>query len=96
MNAFAHYHSHNEPIMEEKIYVQPDHVVLHENQIWADVGRGWFHARNLSTDATGFYVSGVYSDPEDVSPGTWLCGYCGRINPIWKKKCQNPDCPTNK
>ena len=91
VGGFAHMDS-----AQSKVYVTPDQIAMHENQIWANLGHGWVTAQTLSSDTAGFYVSGVYFDPDDITPGIWKCAYCGFPNPLSSPKCKNTDCVTRK
>ena len=80
-----------------KIYVHPDQVSLHENQIWINMGpQGWVSVNHLASDADGFYISDNFWDPDDVLPFTWKCGSCGWSNSVKDSRCRNSNCPTNK
>ena len=69
----------------EKIYVQPDQIVIESEGIFAYIAGEWTPVELISTDARGLYA--MYKNPD---LRTWRCLRCNFINSYWNDRCQGP------
>lgn len=68
----------------EKIYVQPDQIVILSKGIFAYIQGDWTPVESISIDSFGVYAK--RSNP-DLRP--WWCPNCNFCNSYWEKYCQN-------
>ncbi len=67
----------------EKIYVDPQHIVMHENNLFVNLHQIWVRTNALYSDAEGLYVTS-----NSAWPLPFCCDRCGRWNSGFNAVCE--------
>ena len=69
----------------DKIYINPETIVLYENKIYLNVDNNPIPISALFSDSHGIYIS----KKREAKENTWVCPTCGWVNPSTSPVCQN-------
>lgn len=71
----------------DKIYINPEAVVLYESKIYLNVDNNPILVSALFSDAGGLYIS-KKKEEKEKKEGTWTCPTCGWTNPLTSPICE--------
>lgn len=70
---------------EDKIYINPEAIIIHENKIYLNVDNNPITVSSIFSDDEGIYIS----KKKEEEKKTWTCPTCGYENPYTSPICQN-------